>query len=322
MINQTTLTYLIYFLIAAAAILVAEAIYVALSRRRSLYGTVNRRLKYHEKGETVENTLQRLRQERGLTAEGDYRLPWIALNRLFLQSGMQGEFTSFMGIFIVLGMTAGVIVYLVTFSLALGLIIAAALMTVFPTLILMRLRARRKSRFAEQLPDAVDIIVRSLRAGHPTPVSLALAGRELPDPVGTEFGIAADEMTYGMDLSTAMRNMLERVGLDDLRLIVVSMSIQSRTGGNLAEILGNLSKVIRERFKLRRRVKAISAEGRLSAIALSIFPFGLFAVVNLLSPSFYGDVWDHWMVTPLIVGMLMLMAVGDIIMYRMVNFDF
>ena len=103
------------------------------------------------------------------------------------------------------------------------------------------MRKRRHGKFAAQFPDAMDIIVRSLRAGHPVPVAVGLVAQELPDPIGTEFGIAADEITYGADVETAMRNLYFRVGQEDLPLFVTAVSIQGSTGGNLSEILSNLS---------------------------------------------------------------------------------
>ena len=103
------------------------------------------------------------------------------------------------------------------------------------------MRGRRQKRFGAQFPDALDIIVRSLRAGHPVPVAITMVAREMPDPIGTEFGIVADEITYGADLETAMRNLYFRVGQDDLPLFVTAVAIQGSTGGNLGEILENLS---------------------------------------------------------------------------------
>ncbi|WP_436637617.1 type II secretion system F family protein [Microbaculum sp. FT89] len=322
MFGAQSLTYLVYFMVLASAILAVEGLYLAYSRRRARRGTVNRRLGLMRNSGDSRNVLEELRKERGLTAEGDYTLPWLALNRLFLQSGIRGSFASFIGMFLIAGISLAIIVFMIDRSVLLSLMTGAAVGFALPAMVLVRMRSRRRARFAEQLPDALDIIVRSLRAGHPTPVSLALAGRELPDPIGSEFGIVADELTYGLDLETTMRNLLERVGLDELRLVVVSLAIHGRTGGNLAEILSNLAKVIRERFKLRRKIRAISSEGRWSAISLSLFPFGLFVVINLIAPTYFGDIWDHWIVSPLIFGMLTLMAVGDFIMYRMVNFDF
>jgi tight adherence protein B len=144
----------------------------------------------------------------------------------------------------------------------------------------------------------------------------------MPDPVGTEFGIAVDEVSFGSNLEDAVRKMSERVGSESLRLLAVALSIQAKTGGNLAEILGNLSKVIRERGKLRLKIRALSAEGRVSAIILSLFPLVMFLILQVLSPSFYGKVWGDPLIVPVFMIFGALALVGDYIMYRMVTFDF
>ena len=152
--------------------------------------------------------------------------------------------------------------------------------------------ARRLKKFGAQFPEAIDVIVRSLRAGHPVPVAVSMVGREFTDPVGSEFGIVTDEITYGADLETAMRNLHFRVGQDDLPLFVTAVAIQGSTGGNLGEILENLSAVIRQRFKMRRKVKALASEARASAMILSALPIAMFAIVQVVSPDFYASVWQ------------------------------
>ena len=143
------------------------------------------------------------------------------------------------------------------------------------------LRGRRQKKFGAQFPDALDIIVRSLRAGHPVPIAITMVAREMPDPIGSEFGIVADEITYGADLETAMRNLYFRIGQDDLPLFVTAVAIQGSTGGNLGEILENLSGVIRQRFKMRRKIRALAAEGRASAMILSALPIVMFLVIQV-----------------------------------------
>ena len=145
---------------------------------------------------------------------------------------------------------------------------AAFCCTLLPLLILKIMRSRRQKAFGAQFPDALDIIVRSLRSGHPVPVAISMVAREMPDPIGSEFGIVADEITYGADLETGMRNLYFRIGQEDLPLFVTAVAIQSSTGGNLSEILQNLSAVIRQRFKMRRKIRALAAEGRASALIL------------------------------------------------------
>ena len=188
------------------------------------------------------------------------------------------------------------------------------------TLFLRIKRGRRHKAFASQFPDAIDIIVRSLRAGHPVPIAISMVARELPDPMGSEFGVASDEITYGADLETAMRNLYFRVGQDDLPLFVTAVAIQGSTGGNLSEILENLSAVIRQRFKMRRKIRALAAEGRASALILSSLPIAVFGIVNLVSPEFYSSIW-HESITKVILGVAgCWMGIGNFIMYRLVNF--
>ncbi len=192
--------------------------------------------------------------------------------------------------------------------------------TLGPLLWLRILRGRRRKTFGAQFPDAIDIIVRSLRAGHPVPIAISMVGREMPDPVGSEFGIVSDEVAYGADLETAMRNLFFRVGQEDLPLFVTAVAIQGSTGGNLGEILDNLSSVIRLRFKMRRKVRALASEGRASAMILASLPIGIFAIVNLIAPDFYRSVW-HFDLTKIGLGVAVgWMMVGILIMYRMVNF--
>src|SRR5207344_238958 len=176
-----------------------------------------------------------------------------------------------------------------------------------------------QKKFGAQFPDAIDMIVRSLRAGHPVPIALTIVGKEMPDPIGSEFGIVSDEMTYGSDLETAMRNLYFRVGIDDLPLFVTAVAIQRSTGGNLGEILENLSSVIRDRFKMRRKIRALAAEGRASALILSSLPIGMFAVVNIVSPQFYASVWNEDLTKFALTVAGCWMGVGNFIMYRLVN---
>jgi tight adherence protein B len=191
---------------------------------------------------------------------------------------------------------------------------------VMPYFVLRMLRSRRQKKFGAQFPDAIDIIVRSLRAGHPVPIAITMVAREMPDPIGTEFGIVADEVTYGADLESALRNLYFRVGTDDLPLFVTAVAIQGSTGGNLGEILENLSSVIRQRFKMRRKIRALAAEGRASALILSSLPVGLFLIIQVVAPNFYASVWHEDVTKTALMVAGAWMGVGNFIMYRMVNF--
>ncbi|WP_376775161.1 type II secretion system F family protein [Mesorhizobium caraganae] len=166
------------------------------------------------------------------------------------------------------------------------------------------------------------MIVRSLRAGHPASVAIGLVSREMPDPLGTEFGIVSDEITFGLSIEQAVRKLSQRVGFEGLHLLSISLSIQSKTGGNLTEILANLSTVLRERQKLRMKIRALSSEGRVSAWIISLFPIVMFLILQVLAPSYYGKVWHDPLISPVFLGFGTWALLGDYIMYRMVNFDF
>jgi tight adherence protein B len=206
-----------------------------------------------------------------------------------------------------------------------GNILEAFLLSLFcglvlPFLVLRFLRNRRQKQFGAQFPDSLDMITRSLRAGHPVPIAISMVAREMRDPIGSEFGTVADEITYGADLETALRNLYFRVGQDDLPLFVTAVAIQGSTGGNLGEILENLSKVIRERFKMRRKIKSLAAEGRASALILSSLPIAMFLVIQLVAPDFYAGVWNEDITRQALAGAATWMGIGNFIMYRLVNF--
>ncbi len=320
MIPEIDTIYFVYLFVALAAGLFVEAIYLLLFTSRSYRKNVNRRLKLMEGLPDREATLVQLRRERGLTMTGDYRLPLVALNRLILQSGLQlgiGKFALYAG---VLALFSYALVFIVRGSWLEALGAALFCCTLLPLAILKLKRSRRQKAFGAQFPDALDIIVRSLRSGHPVPVAISMVAREMPDPIGTEFGIVADEITYGADLETGMRNLYFRIGQDDLPLFVTAVAIQSSTGGNLSEILQNLSAVIRQRFKMRRKIRALAAEGRASALILSSLPIMLFLIVNVVAPEFYSSVWHEDLTKIILACAAGWMGVGNLIMYRMVNF--
>jgi tight adherence protein B len=312
--------YIFYLLIGVSAAMVAEAGYLLFYTKASYRKNINRRLKVMDDKADRGNVLAQLRRERGLTSGGDYRLPLINLNQLVLQSGLSFGFGKLV-LFIFAGAGAAFGAAMTFDGSPSHAVMAAGFAAVpLPLLVLRFLRGRRQKKFGAQFPDAIDIIVRSLRAGHPVPVAIAMVAKEIADPVGTEFGIVTDEITYGADLETAMRNLYFRVGADDLPLFVTAVAIQGSTGGNLGEILENLSGVIRQRFKMRRKIRALAAEGRASALILSSLPIGMFLAINLLVPDFYASVWKEDLTKISLVLAGVWMGIGNFIMYRLVNF--
>lgn len=316
--NETNFVYALLFVAVAMLIL---GLYQYYAKDRATQNKINRRLTVLDTISDQKEALQILQQERGLGGR------WVAhellgLQDLVLQSGVRLKSTKFM-------LSAVLVSCAVTGALAMFFgfqfyTLPLALVLTFGILLLWLdfARSRRIARFSEQLPDCLDTMVRSLRAGHPVVVALSLVGREMSDPAGTEFGIASDEVTFGLSIPVAMENLASRVGAPDLLYLVTSISVQVQTGGNLAEVLSRLSKLMRERFRMRRKVQSLTSEGRASAIALTLLPMALFVVINLVAPTYYGDVWHEPSFRKAAVVSGILLAVGNFVMRRMVNFKF
>jgi len=323
MLTGQSLLYFIYVVAAASVILAGEALYLSLTRRRSQRVAVNYRLRRLADEAPAEQTLQSLLRERGLTDSGDFVSGFVWLNRLYTQSGVTGNPMTFAASFLLAGLVLALLLwFLVGLSALAAVLVFLAVGFALPVLVLRRAGKKRILKFARQLPDALDMIVRSLRAGHPASVAIGLVAREMPDPLGTEFGIVADEITFGLSIEQAVRKLSERVGFEGLHLLSVSLSIQAKTGGNLTEILANLSSVLRERQKLKMKIKALSAEGRASAWIISLFPVVMFLILMLVAPSYYGKVWGNPLILPVFLSFGAWALLGDFIMYRMVSFDF
>jgi tight adherence protein B len=312
--------YVIYLLVAVSAGMFVEGAYLLFFSGASYRKNVNRRLKLLRNEPNRENILVQLRKERGLTSAGNYRVGLEFLNRLILQSGLTiglGKLLTFVAVGAVVSFGLGLIW---RGDLLQALLIALFCGTALPFMVLRYLRSRRQKTFGAQFPDGLDMIVRSLRAGHPVPIALTMVAREMKDPIGGEFGIVVDEITYGADLETALRNLYFRIGQDDMPLFVTAVAIQGSTGGNLGEILENLSGVIRQRFKMRRKIRALAAEGRASAIILSSLPIAMFLIIQVVAPDFYAGVWNEDITKTALAIAGTWMGIGNFIMYRLVNF--
>ena len=284
-------TYLIYGAVFIGMLLLVEGIYYLLvDMRRSGQYSPNRRLRMLAAGDSREDVMVRLQRERRAPSAAGLGDPigWFVM--LLVQSGLRQPPRRIGFLMLGIAGVALIATFAATRAPLVALPVAVVLGVVLPVLVLLIVRSRRLKRFTRQLPDAIDVMTRSLRAGHPVPTALGLVARELADPIGTEFGLVVDEMTYGFDLEQALVNMARRVQLPDVQFMVVAVMIQLQVGGNLAEVLTNLSRVIRERFIMRAKIRALSAEGRFSAVVLSILPFGLMLVINVVRPTYYTAV--------------------------------
>ena len=190
---------------------------------------------------------------------------------------------------------------------------------------LMWLNGRRKSRLKkleQQLPLALDIATRAIRAGHPVISAVQLASEELGDPIGSEFGLIVDETTYGLEFKEALISFARRTGSADAHFFAVSVGIQSETGGNLAEILEGLAGVVRGRQTLAKRVKALASEGKASAVILSVLPAFLIGMMMLMAPTFYTSKFGDPLFWPVAIAVMVVYGIGQIIISRITNITY
>lgn len=307
--------------IAMCAILLVEAAYLVFARQNAAKTQINRRMKASDKKQTSQHDiLIQLRKERGMNSEGKLVLPAKKLNKLIIQAGITVGLKKFFVFYVIYLVATTFAIAVATMSPLIPLAALPVTGAALPLLWLKRRKNKKMDQFGKQLPEAIELVTRSLKAGHPVPVAFSMVAREMPDPIGTEFGIMVDEVTYGSDLVTALLAMYERVGHGDLPLLVSAVSIQSTTGGNLREILDSLSQVIRGRLKMKAKVKAISAEGRMSAIFLSAMPVLLFIVLLLMLPDYYGGIWDEPMTWYMFGGLGFWLTTGNLLIMKMVSF--
>jgi tight adherence protein B len=180
-------------------------------------------------------------------------------------------------------------------------------------------RKRRMQRFERQLPDALNLIARSLKAGHAFSTGIHVVAQEFEDPVGTEFQRAERQIRLGASVEVALRSLTERVNCPDVRFFAVAVAIQRETGGNLAEIIENISRLIKERFRLKGRVSALCAEGKFSALVLVVMPFAIAFILSLVSPQYVGVLVHDPLGKPLICLALFMIGIGMFAVNKMVN---
>lgn len=314
-----------------AVLLIVEFAVRSLASARSQGRAINLRLKLIGDGFTRGETLRLLR--RGAVPLPDW-LPPIALggaeklNRTLDQSRLR--IPTQRVILFLLSTPVVIFFVMMIFMLSSGFavgpgrvlivaIFAGLLGGVLPMMFLQVRATRTRKKIQDQFPTSLDVFVRALRAGHPIAAALDLLTVEMADPIGSQFGMVVDEVTYGAELRDALRAMAERWDSDDMRMFVVSLSVQSETGGNLAEILENLSRVIRERQSMMLKVRALSSEGRMTAIMLTALPLLTFTILFIFNPGFYLDVaGDPWF-APGFITLMVLYLAGFFMIRRMVD---
>ena len=327
--------YVILGAVFICALLLIEGLYYLVQDTTQGRMAANRRMKLLDSGTNPREVYQVLRRKPDANFDnyGIFGRPFENVDQLISQSGLTISlsraiilivaFSGLMvfGLFWVVG-RVGTLPPLAANPVTV-IIVGIALGVFISIFILQRFAKRRMQLFAEQLPDSLDIMVRSLQAGHPVATAMSLVTKEMRDPIGSEFGLAVDEMTYGLDMRDALENMGHRVNHEecrDFQYVLVSINIQHDTGGNLAETLAGLSHVIRQRFQMFKKIRVLSAEGRLSAKILAVLP-ALFVLMMVTGkPRFYNDVIDDPLFWPIVGIAVLLQLIGMFIMHKLVNF--
>lgn len=247
-------------------------------------------------------------------------LPRVSqLDRLVEQAGLD------YGVSRVLGLAAGIFLVVMGSMLTVGRapwpvsLIFGLMSATVPFVWLMWKRSQRVAVLEAQLPDVIELIARAMRAGHAFPAAIQMVGEESPDPLAAEFRIVHDEINFGLGLEDAFRNLAQRVPSDDMRFFVIAVLLQRETGGNLAEVLGNLARLVRDRFKLLGKVRVLAAEGKMSGWILALMPIAIGVLINIMNPQFMSRLWTDPMGLNLIYACCVLYVIGAAWMYSIIK---
>ncbi len=318
---QISAAPLIYILIFVAVVVIVEGIYLTVfGKSISLNNRLSRRLTLLEKNANREQVLEQLRKEMNQHLNSKN----IPLYSVFAKKAQRANIAfSPKQLIGIMGLVSVLAFFMLTImtgaELAIRLILGA---TMGIGGVYYWVNSKAKKRMAlleEQLPDSIDLMVRSLRVGHPFSTAIGIVAKEIPDPLGSEFGVIADEAAYGREVTESLKAFAERMDSQDLRFLAVAVSIQQQSGGNLAEILDGLSKVVRARFKLFRRVKAITAEAKWSGMFLSGFPIVALIMINVIKPDYYDGVKETAAFIPAALFVIVFLIINIIYMKMMTN---
>jgi len=312
---------IIYGLIFVGVLVLVEGIYLTVfGKSISLNSRVNRRLDMLEKGAARQEVMEKLRKE----MEQHLRSQRIPLYSMLASKAQKAAiaFTPQQLVLLMFGLASAAFVAL-SIGTETAVPVRAAIsvgMGVGGVILWINIKAgKRTALLEEQLPDAIELMVRSLKVGHPFSSAISIVANEVADPLATEFGMIADEAAYGRDMSEALKEMSNRLDMQDLRFLAVAVTIQQQSGGNLAEILAGLARVIRARFRLFRRVKAITAEAKWSGNFLSAFPVLALIAINMLDPNYYDEAMEHPFFIPACLAVGAFLVANLFVMRALVN---
>ena len=317
---QFDFRYVVYALVFLGVLLAYEGLRQVLVRGENQSEARNRRMRMISAGKSETEILDlfKPKTKKGILSN----LPFVGdLHAALRTAGMTVSAEVF-----AIGCSAGFVITAAGASQIanpfLGFGLAASLFLLLPLLLVTNARQKRVDRMIAQLPDALDLMARGLRVGHPLNATLQSVANEMPDPIGTEMGIVVDQVSYGEDLTDAMRDLAIRFPEEDIQYLAVAVGIQHGTGGDLGRILSTLARVIRGRITMRKKIRAISSEGRLSAIFLSCLPLFIGVFTSITAPSYYGDVADAPMFLPIAIAVVVLVVSNALAMRKLVNFRF
>ena len=312
---------IIYGLIFIGVLVLVEGLYLTVfGKSISLNSRVNRRLDMLNSGGNREEVMEKLRKEMQQHLKAR-RLPLYSI----LSNKAQKAAIAFTPKQLIMLMVGVSIVAFLGLSVGTGTVLPVRILVSIAmgvggvyTWISMKAN-KRMAMMEEQLPDAIELMVRSLRVGHPFSSAISIVANEVADPLATEFGVIADESAYGRDVGEALKDMAERLDMQDMRFLAVAVTIQQQSGGNLAEILDGLAKVIRARFRLFRRVKAITAEAKWAGKFLSAFPLLAMFGIQVIKPDYYDEAMLHPYFIPACLFVGVFLTLNLIVMRMLTN---
>lgn len=318
-----SLYFLFATLIFVAVVLLIEGAYLAWNSTKGPEAErLTRRVRVMSaahSGKAVSITKKRVLSSNPFLLKLLSAMPHVAaLDRLLLQSGKEWSVARFLGIS--LAAVAASLLVATWFAVPMQLqLVIAAIVALLPLQLIIRARNKRINRIEVQLPEALDLISRALRAGHAFPTALKMVGDEMKDPLAGEFASAFDEVNFGVSMPDALMNLANRIPSTDLRYFVIAVLIQRDTGGNLSELLESISAIIRDRIKLLGQVRVLSAEGKLSAWILSLLPFGAAGMIQLTNPKFLEVLYTDPVGLKMIYGALFMMFMGVLAMRKIIK---
>lgn len=316
--NSQDMIYVIYIGIAVGVFVLFTGLVQLTSRREQLGEAKSRRMKMIAKGRSTAEILAVLKPE---VKKGPFsNIPIIGdLDQDLRQAGIIMRAQAFL-MLCVIGTAILVLFASQIIGWTNGSVVGVALGFVVPIIAVKIMRSKRETELVAQLPDALDLMARGLRVGHPLNTSINAVAEDMLDPVASEFGIMFDQVSFGDDLSDAFAEFAERYSVEDVQYLSASVGIQHGTGGDLARVLDTLSQTVRSRIAMRRRIKAISSEGRLTAYFLSALPFVIYFATSATSPDYYRGVSEEPLYMPMMIAITFFVVANALILRKLVNF--